>query len=676
MKKRLLVLIMSIAAFSGIYAQEVWPDGSPMDSWFTSPEFNVPASEAVSFVITDYGVKPDSPDIQTSAIQAVIDKAAEKGGTVVIPAGTFNTASLFFKQGTHLYLEKGALLKGSDDISDYPVINTRLEGQNIKYIAALINAIGVDGFSIRGEGTIDGNGAKYWRAFWKRREVNPKCTNLEALRPRLIYIAESQNICLEGVKLQNTAFWTTHLYKCNRVQLHNLDIYAPTFPVRAASSDAIDVDVCTYVHIFGCRMSVSDDLIALKGGKGPWADKDPGNGGNFNILVEDCYFGRGGGLITCGSESIHNRNVIVRNCVMDHTPRMLNLKMRPDTPQKYEYMLFENVTGTCTRFFAVQRWTQFFDLKGREDIPKSYASHITIRNCRVDCDIYKDVVEKPEEYELSDIVIENNQVGRTTAKSLFWRSDSLEINEIISKDPIQYTKVGHHGPAVENTHSAFRVYFNDSGAIDVYSKSGKQMELLKYLWYPTEKQMAEEGAGCDEYLVGSTVGIGGIALWDGEKEVKLVATNGRTARAGETMEGSFAEIVSYGVPYKGDKVDISVRVDVFEGSRSARVTATELSGKEVQFLTGVNYHPGEALKYGKKYVAVWGVHPSDVSQNPIPLGAGLKFDPKLFSPVEKTADMLRIISKPASTISTTVEAASTKEKELGTKSRFFSYMAK
>ena len=70
-----------------------------------------------------------------------------------------------------------------------------------------------------------------------------------------------------------------------------------------------------------------------------------------------------------------------------------------------------------------------------------------------------------------------------TARSLFMRSDSLEVEEIVSPEPVIYNKVGHHGPAVENYASAFRLYFNDSGAIDVYSKSGRQMELEKYLWY-------------------------------------------------------------------------------------------------------------------------------------------------------------------------------------------------
>ena len=268
-----------------------------------------------------------------------------------------------------------------------------------------------------------------------------------------------------------------------------------------------------------------------------------------------------------------------------------------------------------------------------------------------------------------------------TATSLFWRSDSLQIKEIISEQAVQYTFVGHHGPAVENSHCALRIYFNDSGAIDVYSKSGKQMELEKYLWYPTEAQQAEEGAGCDEYLVGRTVGLGGIALWDGNEEVKLKATKGRTARVGEMRGGSFAEMIAYGVPYngvpyKGDLVDISIRVEMKDNSRVAKVIATELDGKKVQFLTGVNFQKDEQVEYGRKYIAVWGVHPADVSQDPSPIGAGMWFKPGKFVMVEQTSDMVRIVSKPASQISTEVVAASVKEDELNTAEKFFEYMRK
>ena len=263
-----------------------------------------------------------------------------------------------------------------------------------------------------------------------------------------------------------------------------------------------------------------------------------------------------------------------------------------------------------------------------------------------------------------------------TASSLFWKKDGVQVPEIVSEVSDQYKNVGHHGPAVENTHFALRIYFNDSGAIDVYSKTGRGLELEHYKWYPTAEQQENEGAGCDEYRVGSTVGLGGIALWDGSQEVKLKATRGRTARVGKTKTGSYAEMIAYGVPYQEDTVDISIRIDMNRKTRDAVITATSLTGLPVMFLTGVNYHPGEIVKCGDGFIFAWGVHPADVSASPIPIGAGMFYKSSDFGPMEVTPDMVRIVSKPMKSVSTKVVAASTKEAELNTAKRFENYMTR
>lgn len=252
-----------------------------------------------------------------------------------------------------------------------------------------------------------------------------------------------------------------------------------------------------------------------------------------------------------------------------------------------------------------------------------------------------------------------------TASSLFMRSDSLEVSEIVSPIPVIYNKVGHHGPAVENVASAFRLYFNDSGAIDAYCKRGAGMELLKYKWYPTVEQQINEGAGCDEYAVSKTIGLGGIALWDGNQEVKLVATEGRTGRVGKTKHGSFCEIIAYGVEYMGSKVDVAMRIDVRDGSRVADVSAWELGGRKLQFVTGINYHPGQTLHMAKGYLSAWGVHPPDVAKEPHALGSALWFKPCRFGKPVQTEKVLRLISKPCKVLHTSILSASALEPEAG-----------
>lgn len=425
--KRILLLLM-LLPLTGFAAGEQFPDGTPISKWFTESEMINPATLGERFVVTDYGVQQDSTLLQTEQLQAVIDRAAQQGGVVVIPKGVFLSGSLFFKQGTHLHLEEGAVLKGSDDIANFPILDTRIEGQSVKYFAALVNADGVKGFTITGKGAIDGNGLRYWRAFWLRRQWNRKCTNMDEQRPRLVYISNAQDVRIEGVTLRNSPFWTCHIYRSERVKVLDVTFFAPAKPVKAPSSDALDLDVCRDVLVKGCYLSVNDDAIALKGGKGPWADKDPNNGSNERIIIEDCTFGFCHSCLTCGSESIHNRNVILRRIQVDEANRLLWLKMRPDTPQNYEYITVEDIKGNVGSFLYIRPWTQFFDLKDRKDPPMSYGNHITMRRCEIDCKTFFNVQRADDQYLLSNFCFERLTIhadkpacDRTQIENFTWK---------------------------------------------------------------------------------------------------------------------------------------------------------------------------------------------------------------------------------------------------------------
>jgi hypothetical protein len=407
LKKTLSFILISHLSIPVFAQQDNFPDGTPVPDWFRNNDIVTVEKLGKKFIITDYDVVNDSTVPQTEKIQAVIDRAAQDGGgVVIIPEGVYLSGSLFFKPKTHLHLEEGAVLKGSDDISHFPLTMTRMEGQTLKYFSALLNADGADGFTISGKGTVDGNGHRYWRSFWLRRAFNPWCTNMDEMRPRLLYISNCKDVQISGINLINSPFWTTHLYKCTHVKLLNLHIFSPEKPVRAPSTDAVDIDACTNVLIKNCYMSVNDDAVALKGGKGPWADKDPNNGGNYNIIIEDCEYGFCHGALTLGSESIHDRNIILRRCTVKNANRLLWLKMRPDTPQNYEYVLVEDIKGDADHFIYIKPWTQFFDLKDRKDMPKSYSSNITMRNIAFECKSFFSV-ENSDRYELKDFRFEN-----------------------------------------------------------------------------------------------------------------------------------------------------------------------------------------------------------------------------------------------------------------------------
>jgi len=111
------------------------------------------------YLITDYGAVSDSNIINTEAIQTAIDQcAADGGGTIVIPAGTYVTGAVFFKQGVNLEIQADGVLKGTTNMADYKLVQTRWEGEERIWVSALVNVFDMTDFRLTGSGTIDGSG--------------------------------------------------------------------------------------------------------------------------------------------------------------------------------------------------------------------------------------------------------------------------------------------------------------------------------------------------------------------------------------------------------------------------------------------------------------------------------------------------------------------------------------
>ena len=263
--------------------------------------------------------------------------------------------------------------------------------------------------------------------------------------------------------------------------------------------------------------------------------------------------------------------------------------------------------------------------------------------------------------------------NRTDA-SLFYRSDSVYVNEISDPSGDLYRKVGHHGPAIENEWMALRLYFNNKAcAIDVYNKQKKGLELKCAKWYPTAKEQ-KKGLGADYYKAGSTVGLGGVRLWDGEKVVTLAPVSMRTTRVKKCGSVSEMEMLSEDVPYKGKKVDILVRVTAYTGIREMRVEAFALTDDDVQFVTGINYHKGQKVERADNYVISWGYHPEDVAAEKIQVGAAIILDADNYADKKDDGKQQIFITKPTKYTSHWVTSTIEKDKKLGSLENFKTYV--
>lgn len=260
-----------------------------------------------------------------------------------------------------------------------------------------------------------------------------------------------------------------------------------------------------------------------------------------------------------------------------------------------------------------------------------------------------------------------------TDASLFLRSDSTTyLNEVSSESGDLYRALGHHGPAIENEWIGIRYYFDKKAAIDIYSKANPGLELSEYKWYPTTQQQLD-GKGADYYKVGPTVGLGGIRLWDGENILPLDPVSNRTARVAKEGNISYLEMLSEDVPYRGGKVDILVRVTVYSGYRKAKVEAYALSENDVEFVTGINYHPGQEVVVEDDCVFAWGLHPEDVAAEQVELGSAIFVNPNDYSQTMDDGNQHIFISKPARYLSLWISSANGKEPVINTLERFIDF---
>jgi len=296
--KKFFLLSVAIMALVIVGCERLWSAGQAETVGKTEKRY----------VITDFGAVGDGKTLNTKAIQSAIDKCeSDGGGVLIVPEGIFLTGSVFFRQGVNLHVEKGGVLKGTVDPDDYPQVDTRWEGEEKVWTAALLNFFDMSNVNLTGEGVIDGSGDE-----WMERYPRDS-RELSIGRPRLIAIQTCKNVRVSGLSLKNQACWGLFI-------LYSKDVLVENLTIRAAhniiSSDGIDVDSSRNVRITGCDIDVNDDCIAIKSGK----DEDGRrvNRPAEDIIVEKCRFRYGHGGVSMGSEMSGGiRNVEIRDCIME-----------------------------------------------------------------------------------------------------------------------------------------------------------------------------------------------------------------------------------------------------------------------------------------------------------------------------------------------------------------------
>lgn len=262
--------------------------------------------------VRDHGARGDGVADDTAALQRALDSAPGRNGKrVVMPDGVYRSGTLRVGSDTHLELRPGALLQGSSDIADYPLMGGVLMGdQHGRHLLDVREAVNV---RIDGGGIIDGAGPSFWHPSthplaWRR--AHPQ-------RPSpMIACTGCSDLVIENLTLRNSAGWTLHLHGCDRVRVCSVKITNPLF---GPNTDGIDIDGSHEVVVTDCRIETGDDAVVIKTSADARDCRD--------ILVANCLLRSHCAALKLGAgESFHDmRRIEFRDCVVQNTHRPLAL---------------------------------------------------------------------------------------------------------------------------------------------------------------------------------------------------------------------------------------------------------------------------------------------------------------------------------------------------------------
>ena len=177
---------------------------------------------------------------------------------------------------------------------------------------------------------------------------------------------------------------------------------------------------------------------------------------------------------------------------------------------------------------------------------------------------------KPRTYEPQvyvEMLLSNKKVKESNKQDLY-------ISELtVDNGTNPYWQLHHHGAAFENDMVAYRIYFDHRQTVDIYGKYKKRLELQQTQFYPDNKQKAAQ-YGDDVLWVGSTLGLGTLRGWDGQKPTMLENVDKRSQRI--ISRGPIRTIVEVKdkgwTPQPGDKpIDMTALYTLYAGRRECSV---------------------------------------------------------------------------------------------------------
>ncbi|MEL0455724.1 glycoside hydrolase family 28 protein [Flavobacteriaceae bacterium SZ-1-7] len=373
-----------------------------------SAPFNMPVFEKPKFPKRQINILDElgsSSEMATAAIQNAIDQLSTAGGgTVIIPKGDWKTGRIILKSNVNLHVEEGAVVHFSTNVKDYqPAVFNRVESIEVMSLGACIYANNQENIAITGKGKLIGpfGGEIKERAYTQPIEtlVDLSKTAEERIHngsqedwifpPKFISPINCKNVYIEGVSLENTAFWNIVPTYCDHVIIRGVYVNSYGIP----RGDGIDVESSKNVLIEYCTLNTGDDCFTMKSGRGE--DGLKVNKSTENVVVRYCLAQKGHGGITCGSETAGTiRNLYVHDCVFEGTVVGIRFKTRRPRGGGGEHLYYDrirmNLEATCIKW----------DMLGTPAYVGELAERLPVREVNALTPFYRDI-------SISNIIVEN-----------------------------------------------------------------------------------------------------------------------------------------------------------------------------------------------------------------------------------------------------------------------------
>jgi hypothetical protein len=312
------------------------------------------------YSITAYGAVANSGTTCTRALQAAVDACnANGGGDIIIPEGVFIIGTVHLKSNVHLYLQSGAILRGSPNLNDYE-LNVPDSSFNAVHRGMFFTE-NAENINITGEGRIDGNGELFFETHiakrldtlttrYSRQKNNFRHVNAglgdgpiqPKERPYQMFVfSNCRRVSVKGIFITSSPFWCMLFADCDGVHVNDIHLWNN---MLIPNGDGIDVASCTNVIIDGCDIRAGDDALAIIGYNHHFEVPGFKHLKHFsgNIIISNCNLQSNSSGIRIGFLDQNTvENVMVSNVNITNSSRGIGIFLRDEGSLKN--IIFSNM---------------------------------------------------------------------------------------------------------------------------------------------------------------------------------------------------------------------------------------------------------------------------------------------------------------------------------------------